>query len=568
MRSKVIDVVWLLVVLTGSGLWCIGSADRLGLTFDEPTYLHNGLLHWQTGSYKGLMRLGTMPLAIDVQTLSLWLEQPPEGWRLDRAADAHVAARLARRGTLVFWVLLLVSSYFVGRRLAGPWGGRWAVILIATEPTLLAHASLATTDIALAACALLLGLCFEWGRDRGWFCRVGLSGACYGAAILAKASGLVFGPMVMIAIGFPRFCAAWPTGGWSQLRPSDLAPTAWQSLRPFVRDVAQIVALGLLVTFVYCGSDWQPEPTFITWADSLPEGWQRSTMSWLARHLCIFTNAGEGLAQQIKHNLRGHGTYLLERTWPRAIWYYFPVVLSMKMTAGLLVLATILVLARPAVLTQWVFVAVMMLLLFSLGSRVQIGIRLYLPLLVLVAIGTGAGWASVMTRSETTRAHWIAALLTVALGANLIAVGKSFPDGIGFVNRFWGGPDRAYRLVSDSNLDWGQGLPQLVAWNSAAGAEPLDVWYFGHDPLVTEAPLRPLPLHSMPIESATDVAGQVAGRRLAASATLVYGAYAVKGPAGQAAAYLRTQKPKWRLGPFLIYDFSSEPGPRIADDRR
>ena len=61
-------------------------------------------------------------------------------------------------------------------------------------------------------------------------------------------------------------------------------------------------------------------------------------MRWIAEHLRIFTNAGQGLVKQIQHNIRGHSVFLLGEARPRAFWYYFPVALSIKMTLTALLL--------------------------------------------------------------------------------------------------------------------------------------------------------------------------------------------------------------------------------------
>ena len=37
---------------------------------------------------------------------------------------------------------------------------------------------------------------------------------------------------------------------------------------------------------------------------ALTEGVSKSVMTWVANHLCIFTNAGEGLVRQGKHNMQ------------------------------------------------------------------------------------------------------------------------------------------------------------------------------------------------------------------------------------------------------------------------
>ena len=63
-----------------------------------------------------------------------------------------------------------------------------------------------------------------------------------------------------------------------------------------------------------------------------------------------FSNAGDGIVQQVKHNIRGHGSYLLAQTDPRALWYYFPVVLTIKLSPGLGVLLAAVAILQPRTL--------------------------------------------------------------------------------------------------------------------------------------------------------------------------------------------------------------------------
>src|SRR5262249_24332446 len=130
-----------------------------------------------------------------------------------------------------------------------------------------------------------------------------------------------------------------------------------------------------------------------------------------------------------------------------------------------------------------------------------------------------------------------------------------WPDGLRYVNRLWGGPDEGYRLVSDSNYDWGQGLKELAAWQRRQGVPELDVWDFGADPAVRRPPLRPAPLLTLPIRRPEDVLPYVRGRRLAVGPTCAYG-YLGDGPGRCAQEFLAARRPAARAGPFLIYDFT------------
>src|SRR5262245_15879979 len=202
--ERVVDWLWFAAWGVASSLWCLTAAGQLGATYDEPVYLERGLEHWRTGSYKGLLRLGTMPLPVDVETLPLYLYERWRGEPFDITTDFGVLLPWARAGTLVFWWLLLLYVFLAGRQLAGPWGGRLAVAFLAAEPSFLAHASLATTDIAVTACLVALVYHYRLGRDAGWWRRVGLPTLWMAAAILAKASGLVFGPLCLLAVELER----------------------------------------------------------------------------------------------------------------------------------------------------------------------------------------------------------------------------------------------------------------------------------------------------------------------------------------------------------------------------
>jgi hypothetical protein len=568
-----VSLVWLLAWGAASTLWCVTAAQRLGATFDEPLYLERGLETWRSGSHRGLLRLGTMPLPADVQTLPLYLAERQRGRPWDPAADCADLLPTFRAGNLVFWWLLLIYAHLTGARLAGPWGGRLAVALLASEPNLLAHAALATTDVAVTACLLALVHHFRGARASPWLGRVGVPMLWFALALLAKASALVFGPLCLLVAELDRL----------YLRPREetssgaRAPATWRGrlarlfadLRPFVRDALQIGLGGLALAFVYCGCDWQPEPSFVAWAHGLPEGGWKPTLVWLSDHLRLFSNAGEGLVRQVKHNMHGHPTYLLGVGQEKAIWYYFPVLLSIKLPAALLLLAAALAVLRPRALLNGPCLTAAALLVFSLTCRVQIGVRLVLPLVALAAVGVAAALARAAqdAQGRWPRRVW-AGLATAAAAWMALASALVWPHGLCYVNELWGGWRDGYRLVSDSNYDWGQGLPELAEWRRRHADGELDVWYFGSDPRLADLPMRHVKLHVLPIERPDDVPRFLHGPRLAVGATLVYG-QGLTVEHQRAAEFLRRHQPVDRTTTFLIYDLSRPPSaPATRAERR
>ena len=549
-RNALIDLGWLLVFGAASAWWCVSAAQALSATFDEPTYLRLGLEHWRTGSTNGMMKLGTTPLAIDLQTLPLFLWENWRGSAIDPARDFAWALPWMRAGTLVFWWALLIYAWRAGCALAGVWAGRLAVALIACEPVFLAHASLATSDLAVTACLLAFFFEFRAHRKARWPLRVLLPAALYGIAVLAKASALVFGVLGMLAIEIECVSGRGVWRDWRRLRAL---------LRPFVRDVSAIVGGGLALTFVYCGSDWSTEPTFILWAKTLTPGLFHDAMQWTSEHLRIFSNAGEGLVQQIKHNIRGHGAFLLGHEYRRAVWFYFPVALTIKTSLPLLLLPVVIGVIRQRALWNWACLVALALLLFSLNSRVQIGVRFMLPLLACLAVGVAAAVVH-SSRSLGARGRKVLiALVGVGLLGNAIAAARVWPDALCYTNAFWGGTRTGYRLLSDSNYDWGQGLLELNEWRERRGLAEIDVWYFGQDPRVQQPPFRVVLLHSEEWLRGQSPPEAVRGRLVAVSTTLLYGAYA-KGTARgrEAVAMFLAREPLDRTTTFFIYDFRGE----------
>ena len=86
-RWNATDWLWLLFWGVLSSAYCLSAAARLSATFDEPLYVRLGLEHWRTGSTAGLMRVGTMPLPVDVETLPLRVWEISRGEYFDPAAD-------------------------------------------------------------------------------------------------------------------------------------------------------------------------------------------------------------------------------------------------------------------------------------------------------------------------------------------------------------------------------------------------------------------------------------------------------------------------------------------------
>jgi hypothetical protein len=547
-RAWRLDVLWLLAWGIASSGWCLSAAAEQGAVFDEPVYLSRGLEGWRRGSHAPLLEMGTMPLPGDVATLPLYLYERATGTRFDfRAGDCSTPLFWARTTTLLFWWLLLTFALLIGRDLAGPWGGRTAVALLAVDPNFLAHASLATTDIAAAACFLPAVWLFARGREQKAWRRVVVPGVCFGLALFAKASALVFVPVAWLAIELHRWRRD-ALGGGGEAPRQRLA----RFTHRFARDAWYAGLVGLAVVFFLCGSDWQSEPSFVRWAEDLPDTPANRAMLAVAENLRIFPNAGSGIVRQIRHNIRGHGSYLLGHMHERSIGWYYPVLYSIKLPAAWLLLIAALAVVRPRALGNWACVAALALGVYCVTCRVQIGIRLMLPWVALGLVGLGA--AVVVAWRDLRPMGRRLLLATSGLGVAWTALSAAllWPDGLRYLSEFWGGPEHGYRLVSDSNYDWGQGLRELARWQADHDLREMDLCYVGTDPLLAVVPMRLIGNHTK--LTVAELEELVRGRWLAVSATWLYGAYIRD---TEIVPYLRRLTPAARTSTFLLFDFTS-----------
>jgi hypothetical protein len=548
-----VDLVCLAAFGIASSAWCLTAATHIGATFDEPFYIKAGLTSWRTGSNKLLMRAGTMTLPVDVQTFPVYLWERWRGSEFDPITDFHSVLPVARAANLFFWWVLLVYAMRLGRAFGGSWGGRLAVALVACDPNLLGHAALATTDIAVVACLLVLVHHYWCGLGRGWCRRVLVPGFCYGIAIQAKVSGLMFGMVAMAVFGL------WNLTRMGQLAvPSGVGSGAvvahlWRVTRQLRIDLLAITLIALTLVFGYTGCDWGIEPTFITWAKSLPDGPVKSVMLPVSQRLSIFTNAGEGLLFQIKHNVRGHGTYFLGEWHSRATRPYFPVALTMKLPLVVIVLVAAVLLIHPRRLISPPGAVALLLIVFSPNYRVQLGVRFLFTAMVLgyiaVAVAIARGWADGGTRPVP---RWFVASALTALVATSAWV---LPHGISYFNQLWGGPSSGECLLHDSNYDWGQGLPELQKWCETSGEERVALWYYGADPAFLYPPFRWVSLsHGRHDGNDADVRRLCGDARyLAVSVGCLHGNADVTPHHRTALAWIRTQSPVDRTRFFLIY---------------
>jgi hypothetical protein len=513
--SNPLKLISVLLVATAS-LAIFSTARVFSGTVDEPAHIAAGMQWLTTDRYD--YDLQHPPLGRIAAAIGPWLHGErstgaqavyDEGARL-LGDGAHYADTLAiaRHGELIFFVTLCLVVWGWSRRLTGDIGAAIATAFLVTNPNLLAHAGLATTDIACAATTTLALFAGVWWINQPTWRRSALFGAAIGAAIASRLSSIAF-------VGGP-LAACYLVRWWATKSPRIATRESETNLAAALGTIGAVALLVIWATYRFAigpmhpGGPSVPAPAFLS-----------------------------GVETFVLHGSSGHPTYLLGTPSNRGWWYYFPVALLVKTPLPLLLFAA---LGAAGAMTQlrrerdWQsvvpLVSAIVILLISLTVRVNLGVRLVLPVYPLLAIVAAQGVGHLMRQQPGRAAQ---ALAAAALASAAFIAVRAHPDHLAYFNPLAGAHPE--NVLVDSNLDWGQDLYRLRDTLAARGiTDSVRVAYFGTADLSAAGVprARPLGLH----EPAT---GWVA-----ASETFLAGEWV-----GHAYAWLLQYPPTARIGPSM-----------------
>ncbi len=503
--SRFLKAVWLAVPLIL--LFFFLALDSMigdSPTMDEQNHIARGLAFLRTGDPRFSVEhpplvntLSALPLLL-LPDLSLPTGDPSwdqlEGWYRfaelllwESNADVTRMVFLARLPIVFLTILLALVGYRFALALWGAPAGLLAMLMLLFDPNILAHGRYSTTDVGGAAFLLLATFMLWklWSFD-GWSNgRLLATGVGLGLAFAGKLSTLAFVPAFALLSLLPLYPGRW--------RPA-------QALRRLLQfGMAGLIAL--VVVWAAFGFQWgqyhlNTEPFAVLNGSVGP---MPAYLSGIAQILGL-TDQGRGAA------------FLLGKFSTEGFPAYFPVAFLVKTPLATLVLlsvATFLLLWQRWSRGRALFLILPAVLFFllSMQSALNIGYRHLLPSLVLLYVliaGLGAFVgepAEVAARSALTpaRTRLVRILLAIALPALLLATLSIHPHYLSYFNRAAGGPANGYRLLIDSNVDWGQDLVRLKEWMAANDVERIKLSWFGSaDPAyygINYEPLPGLPRH-------------------------------------------------------------------------
>jgi 4-amino-4-deoxy-L-arabinose transferase-like glycosyltransferase len=460
---------------------------RESLTFDEDNHIFAGYMMEKTGDF-GLNPehppLVKLLAALPLLGRNLWT--PPlqnRNFKTEAYLDGrdflahndgpgqHLLFRMRLAAGLLALALSLVV-FLAAREWFSTEAALIALALVVFDPNILANSALVTTDIGVSLFFLLGIYTFYRYVTKPSVIRLLLAGIAAGLLLATKHSGILLAPMLLLLIGWEILCA--PKGTRSKL-----------TLR-LTGAFAAIAVVAVVVLWSFYGFRYAARPNGLKLSTSLadyaaPLSHISSTVVLAIARLHLLPESYLMGLVDVKRMAESYPTYIFGKVYAHGQWWYFPIVILIKTTLGLLALVALAVFAiftgrlRKRRELAFVLVPCVVYLAVAILAGMNIGSRHILPLYALGAILAGAGLVELSSANQ--RWIWVGAALIVA---HIVSSLAAFPNFIPYANEAWGGQRNVHNLLSDANVDWGQQLLQVKRWQDKHPGEECWFAYFAH----------------------------------------------------------------------------------------
>jgi hypothetical protein len=403
-------------------------------------------------------------------------------WLLNKWNDPVTTLAWARVPMLLLTLLLGWILFLYARRLGGPWGGLLCLCIYVSTPAFLTFGPLVHTDLAVTLFTLLTTWRFAdlWQdpskKNTFWFA-LSLAGA-----LLSKfTAGILLFVFAAIALS-------------TRWRPLPGQPAAKPEARIWRKPRRRATLLGifwaaLAVYAFYFVFSWH-QPT------SALERLGHGPAALLLRRLLMPPLLYLG---GVFFVLIGGSrpTFLLGHAYSHGVWFYFPVVFVLKSPLGFLALLALAVLValgskrrvqwmQPAVPSEvaahWraLWVSLIVFTFFCLLSRLTISIRHFtVPMLLLILLlAPLPRMLGQLLSSATTAARLLTGLTVLLTASCLLSALRAYPYYFPYVNPL-ALRHPLYFLMSDSNVDWNQSLPEVKRFADQHGLPRIGMDAYG-----------------------------------------------------------------------------------------
>ena len=465
-------------------LLAVASLRQTSLTWDEPSYIGVGrqMLEARNPDIKALQL--HPPLSYYLNSLCLLpLRFEPdrfsqEQYMHERYIGPELVFDSGHAPDLVIFlsrIPFVLLSAFLGwivyrwsRKIYGPAAGVLSAFFYSLCPTVLAHCRLATADLLLALTMTLALYLFHKYLETGSARHVVLSGIALGLALLSKFTGLIL---------LPTFCLLVLLDWWRTGKDS-LEKTPKRRRAPGL-----FLIFGIAVVVVWMGYGFQFSVPFIPgWLKPEAERliakkpfWH--AVDWLAnRNVRIPAYSYLlGVYTQLAAAKGWKDNFLFGQISSQGWWYFYWTAFLIKTPIAFIITCAVALGMRETPRrrgeTFLLISMIPMIIIFSLPTKINIGIRYILPLFPLLCILAGK-----VANIESVKWKRLLVVLCIWYAGSTLWI---HPRYLAYFNEFTGGPGNGYKYLVDSNLDWGQSLHELSGYVRSDDITDAKIKYFG-----------------------------------------------------------------------------------------
>jgi 4-amino-4-deoxy-L-arabinose transferase-like glycosyltransferase len=360
-----------------------------------------------------------------------------------------------------------------------------ALLLYASDPNIIAHSSVVTTDLGATVAFLATVYCLWRFCQKPSWTRLLLTGIVFGLAQATKFSALFLAPICLIILGI------WISRQSSPTLPLSLPLAQRLSAHPRLQRAYHVFLLCVIIFLVGAVVLWgvyglkvspllpheESHPLLDRLLPTSHPLIRRLAYS-LAEHFPVPAPAYfADLAWLQRYARSGHASFLAGSYGRSGWWFYFPVAFLIKTPVPVLILLLAAAyhswrVKSPAHDAYFLVVPAMLFFVSSMLSSIDIGYRNILPVLPFLFIYVSQIATRVVGR--VARAALVVLCAWCLLGTLLLS-----PHYLAYFNELVGGPTNGYRYLVDSNLDWGQDLKHLKRYLDSRAISEVYLSYFG-----------------------------------------------------------------------------------------
>ncbi|MCX6809349.1 MAG: glycosyltransferase family 39 protein [Candidatus Berkelbacteria bacterium] len=466
-RLNIIISVSIIILSLGFATWQMAYlAKNQSATTDEKVHIPAGFSYWKFKNY--YLNPEHPPLAKLLVGLPIYLEHPqyPETNELFKVAsgfyyDSWLEARTwgesvlyysgnnlheilfsARLVNIILTLVLILFLAFWGLQIGSWSAAALTAILSSFTPLILAHGSLANTDLLITLDFVLL-IYFWWRylKEKKWKWFL-IAAFIFGISALSKFSFVAFIPVLFLTSFF--------------IAIKEKTIRIW----PAITKGIIFIAITWFLIMLFYGFSFAHAPVF-TGFTQIHEALNPMGVKAIEFFGCVLVPIWyfKGFFMVLGGAVFGRGTYILGHLIQGGRWYYFPLTIIFKTPIGFLALLVGAICSlkkfykRDYALQIVLFGGSLIYLAVAMVSKTNLGQRHIMPIYPLLTV-------FISQLVLTIRKKYQIALLILAVLAVILSTLFNFKNQIAYFNEFVG-TRNGYKILLDSNYDWGQSLPAI-----------------------------------------------------------------------------------------------------------